>query len=152
LGNQNPITLGGEENIVISPLWWTFGPQYDRPVLYYFVGEFLNNNGKWVTDYGSDHSWDLYSNGFLATLVFDDSGADDDFNDLVMEIALMYLPITPPRIFSKEQEEINKTFFGKRLPEIKRYREEVIRKIEKEETVSFDRRNKKSRSGSNKRS
>jgi hypothetical protein len=95
-GTQNPITLGGEEEIASSPLWWTFGPQQNIniAVLYYFVCEFLGATGQWVPDFGVDHSYDHYSNGFLTTLVLDDNGADADFNDLTMEIAIMWLPIT----------------------------------------------------------
>lgn len=35
------------------------------------------------------HSYDIYENGTLSTVQYDDTGADRDFNDFVLEVAIV---------------------------------------------------------------
>jgi hypothetical protein len=43
----------------------------------------------WQPDALVCHNYDIYENGTLSTVQYDDTGADRDFNDLVLEVAIV---------------------------------------------------------------
>ena len=58
---------------------------------YWFRGDYRNPAAPdWKTDAGVGHSFDIYDNGTLSTVGWDDTGGDRDYNDLVLEVAIVY--------------------------------------------------------------
>jgi hypothetical protein len=72
--------------------WLKYPPRYrDLSVGYWFVGENRDpSQPNWEYDDANGHSYDIYENGFLTTLQWEDvGGVNGDFNDLIMEIAVV---------------------------------------------------------------
>jgi hypothetical protein len=60
--------------------------------IYFFAGEHRDpNTPKWIWDRSLGHTYDIYDNGTLATVYYDDVrvGGDRDFNDLIVEVAVV---------------------------------------------------------------
>jgi hypothetical protein len=58
---------------------------------YWFSGEHRNPaQPNWQGDAAVGHKFDIYDNGTLSTVGFDDTGGDRDFDDFVLEVAIVY--------------------------------------------------------------
>jgi hypothetical protein len=90
LGGAMPdCVLGGDFRPYPSE-WFKFSPQKGE-MYYWFSGEHRDPaQANWHGDAVVGHSFDLYDNGTLSTVGFDDTGADRDCNDLVLEVAIVY--------------------------------------------------------------
>jgi hypothetical protein len=81
--------LGGDH-----PPWpsdWVKFPVQTTPHDYWLFGENRNPaQPNWQRDTAVGHSFDLFANGTLSTVGWDDSAGDRDFNDLVVEVAVVY--------------------------------------------------------------
>ena len=61
------------------------------PKDYWFLGEHRDpSGGTWTHDAAVGHSFDIYDNGTLSTVGWDDTGGDLDYNDVIMEVAVVY--------------------------------------------------------------
>jgi hypothetical protein len=94
----NPISLLG-----VTPDWvlggdfrptpsdWVKFPVQSAPKDYWFGGEYRNpTQATWRWDASVGHSFDQYENGTLSTVGWDDTGGDKDYDDLIMEVAVVY--------------------------------------------------------------
>jgi hypothetical protein len=69
--------------------WIKFAPQLNTR-RYWLMGEHRNPAvDRWEWDSAVGHSYDIYENGTLSTVGWDDTGVDRDFDDLVLEIAVV---------------------------------------------------------------
>jgi hypothetical protein len=72
------------------PSDWQKYPVQQGGRTYFFAGEHRNPvGGSWRWDAAVGHTYDIYDNGTLATVQWDDAGGDRDFNDLVVEVAVV---------------------------------------------------------------
>lgn len=89
LGVPPAWVLGGDHRPV--PTDWVKFPVQQGPMNYWLFGQHRNPaQASWSQDAAVGHSFDLYSNGTLSTVGWDDTGGDRDFNDLVVEVAVVY--------------------------------------------------------------
>ena len=73
------------------PSDWVKFPVQSGPKDYWFAGEHRNpSQASWEGDASVGHVYDRYDNGTLSTVGWDDTGGDLDYNDLTMEIAVVY--------------------------------------------------------------
>jgi hypothetical protein len=71
---------------------------------YWFFGQYRNPaETQWKSDVLVGHSYDIYENGTLSTVYYDDTGADRDLNDMVIEIAIVGR--TPIKIFTQAVDQ-----------------------------------------------
>jgi hypothetical protein len=78
--------LGGEFRP--RPSDWRKFPAQQVARQYWFHGEYRNPAAPgWHRDEMVGHSLDLYENGTLSTVGWDDTGTDEDLNDHVVEVA-----------------------------------------------------------------
>jgi hypothetical protein len=81
--------LGGDFRPYPSD-WFKFPPQPGN-MTYWFRGEYRNpSQSNWSVDTAVRHKTDNYENGFLNTVGWDDTGEDRDFNDIILEVAMVY--------------------------------------------------------------
>jgi hypothetical protein len=87
----------------VSPPDWILGGEYTpRPSdwqryptqlgdrFYFFFGQHRNPSaGTWTADALVGHSYDIYENGTLSTIYYDDTGGDRDMDDFVLEAAIV---------------------------------------------------------------
>jgi hypothetical protein len=66
------------------------------------------------------HSYDIYENGTLSTVRYDDTGGDRDFNDLVLEVAVVGRRSWKDLIQAKDQVEVNTRIKKLGLPRLKK--------------------------------
>jgi hypothetical protein len=89
LASPPDYTLGGDFRPYPSD-WQKFPPQ-SGPMVYWFGGEHRDPaSANWEWDTAVGHSFDLYDNGTMSTVGFDDTGEDMDMNDLTLEVAIVY--------------------------------------------------------------
>lgn len=89
LGSTPDWVLGGDYRPRPSD-WHKFSPQ-SLPWVYWFGGEHRNpSSSTWQWDAAVGHSFDIYENGTLSTVGWDDTGGDRDMNDLIVEVAVVY--------------------------------------------------------------
>jgi hypothetical protein len=82
-------TLGGDYPPYPSD-WQKYPPQ-PGPQVYWFAGEYRNpSQAAWQRDTAVGHSYDIYDNGTLSTVGWDDTGGDRDMDDLIVEVAVVY--------------------------------------------------------------
>lgn len=73
-----------------TPSDWQKFPVQSGAKDYWFAGEHKPAAAStWSRDSGVGHSYDRYANGTLSTVGWDDTGEDFDFNDLVLEVAVV---------------------------------------------------------------
>lgn len=72
------------------PSDWQKFPTQAGERFYFFIGQHRNpQEGTWHSDALVAHSYDIYENGTLSTVRYDDTGVDRDLNDLVLEVAVV---------------------------------------------------------------
>jgi hypothetical protein len=88
IGAAPDFVLGGDYLPYPSD-WMRYPPQRGGRA-YFFFGEHSNPNAPgWAWDAAVGHTYDNYDNGTLATVQWDDAGGDLDFNDFVVEVAVV---------------------------------------------------------------
>jgi hypothetical protein len=89
LGTTPDHLLGGDYRPYPSD--WVKFPVQSGPKDYWFEGEHRDpSQASWQRDASVGHSFDIYDNGTLSTVGWDDTGGDLDYNDLIMEVAVVY--------------------------------------------------------------
>ena len=80
--------LGGDYNPRPSD-WYKF-PTQGGQRFYWFFGQCRNPaTSNWQADPLVGHGCSIYENGTLSIVRYDDTGGDRDFNDLVLEVAIV---------------------------------------------------------------
>jgi hypothetical protein len=80
--------LGGD--FTPHPSEWNRYPTQAGERFYWFFGQHRNPaTTPWQADALVGHSYDIYENGTLSIVRYDDTGGDRDFNDLVLEVAIV---------------------------------------------------------------
>jgi hypothetical protein len=73
------------------PSDWTKSPPHRSNLSYWFRGEHRNPAaGVWGPAAAAGHSFDVDDNGTLSTARWDDTGGDRDFNDIIVEVAVVH--------------------------------------------------------------
>lgn len=110
--------LGGDYNARPSD-WYKF-PTQGGQRFYWFFGQFRNPaTPDWEPDFGVGHIYDIYENGTLSTVRYDDNGSDKDFNDLVMEVAIVGRQSWINLPIASRQAAVNKMIEEKGIPRLK---------------------------------
>jgi hypothetical protein len=80
--------LGGNHRP--RPTDWAKFPVQARAYRYIFHGEHRNpSEHSWKWNAAVGHSYDIYENGTLSRVGWDDTGGDMDMNDLIIEVAVV---------------------------------------------------------------
>lgn len=80
--------LGGD--FTPSPSEWLRYPMQSGTRFYWFFGQHRDpSTGPWRPDSFVGHTYDIYDNGTLSTVHFDDTGVDRDMNDIILEVAVV---------------------------------------------------------------
>jgi hypothetical protein len=99
--------LGGE--FTPRPSDWQRFPTQSGQRFYWFFGQHRNpNGGSWTPDALTAHSYDIYDNGTLSTVHYDDTGGDRDLDDLELEVAIVGRRSWIDVIQATEQATINR--------------------------------------------
>ncbi len=105
-----------------SPSEWFRYPMQTGIRLYWFFGQHRNPaGGEWQPDALVGHSYDIYQNGTLSTVGFDDTGGDRDMNDLTLEVAVVKRAWPDIVVHVEGQLEVYSRFENDALP---RHREQ----------------------------
>jgi hypothetical protein len=120
LGALPDWVLGGDYRPYPSD-WLKFPPQRGSRT-YFFAGEHRDPTGSvWRWDAAVGHTYDIYDNGTLATVQWDDTGGDRDFNDLVVEVAVVRRSrYFGDLVLAERDEEALKRFADEIEPELER--------------------------------
>jgi hypothetical protein len=103
-----------------SPSDWQKFPVQPGEKDYWFAGEHKPPTASdWRRDAAVGHSYDRYDNGTLSTVGWDDTGGDRDFNDIVLEVAVVYR-----RFFFDELEP-----FAFTAKEVAYFKREILPKL-----------------------
>lgn len=86
--DSHNVQLGGEFNT--TPTNWSSFETHNSTYTYYFAG-IHHQNRKWDWDYGFHITRDVYTNGYIWTLSYDDNGSNPDYDDFIVEVAVRYL-------------------------------------------------------------
>jgi hypothetical protein len=120
LGMPPDWVLGGD--YLPYPSDWLKYPPQQGGRIYFFAGEHRDPaQTAWRWDEAVGHTYDIYDNGTLATVQWDDTGGDRDFNDLVVEVAV----VRRRRFFSdlvlaQQDEQALKRFVDEIEPKLER--------------------------------
>jgi hypothetical protein len=80
--------LGGDRTP--GPSDWQRYPVASSDAVYWFFGQHRNpTTAQWRPDASVGHVFDIYQNGTLSTVQYDDTGGDDDMNDFILEVAIV---------------------------------------------------------------
>ncbi len=80
--------LGGD--FTPHPSDWQKFPTQGGERFYFFIGQHRNpQESTWRADALTGHSYDIYENGTLSIVHYDDTGGDRDLDDLVLEVAVV---------------------------------------------------------------
>jgi hypothetical protein len=110
--------LGGDFKPTPSD-WFRF-PIQEGEMNYVFMGQFRNPaQGEWNVDAKVAHAYDIYDNGTLSTVHFDDTGGDNDLDDLILEVAVVKR-VKREIVFQDvaQQSKVNADFVRDRLPKL----------------------------------
>lgn len=92
IGLLPDFVLGGDYRP--HPSEWLSYPPQAAGRAYFFLGEHRDpSQVNWSWDAAVGHDYDIYDYGTLATVQWDDAGGDRDFNDLVVEVAVIRRPL-----------------------------------------------------------
>lgn len=109
--------LGGD--YTPHPSDWYKYPTQSGERLYWFFGQYRNpSNNTWHADAGVGHSYDIYENGTLSIVRYDDTGGDMDFNDLVLEVAIVGRRSWRDILQAENQVAVNKDIERTGLPKL----------------------------------
>jgi len=68
------------------------------------------------------HAYDIYDNGTLSTVHYDDTGGDQDMNDLILEVAVVKRDRPDIVVAAEGQLEAYKKFEKEALPRLREQR------------------------------
>lgn len=109
--------LGGDYSPRPSD-WSRFSTQSGTR-FYWFFGQFRDPaTNVWRPDALVRHSYDIYENGTLSTVQYDDNGVDRDFNDLIVEVAIVGRQSWTILQNAPEQVAVNKIIQEKGIPKL----------------------------------
>lgn len=111
LEHQQPdFVLGGDQHVYATD--WMRYPVSSAESYYWFFGQCRNPaQQQWQPDLVVAHIYDIYENGTLSTVHYDDAGGDNDLNDMILEIAIVGrkpIRIFDPVVGQKASAEIFK--------------------------------------------
>jgi hypothetical protein len=110
--------LGGDFNP--RPSDWNRFPTQLGERFYWFFGQHRNPaTTSWQVDAAVGHSYDIYENGTLSIVRYDDTGEDRDFNDLVLEVAIVGRRSWRDLIQAVDQEKVNRAIQRQGIPKLK---------------------------------
>lgn len=96
--------------------WIKFAPRTTFHV-YWFRGDHSDPSApSWRSDRAVGHIYDIYDNGTLSTVHFDDTGGDMDLNDLVLEVAIVRRSWLTHWPVAVEQAALNEGYEREVLP------------------------------------
>lgn len=109
--------LGGD--FTPRPSEWFHFPTQRGERFYWFFGQHRNPaTTTWHADAAVGHSYDIYENGTLSIVRYDDTGGDRDFNDLVLEVAIVGRASWGLVTQAVDQAAVNKVIQKKGLPKL----------------------------------
>jgi hypothetical protein len=90
------------------PSEWVKWPVQSDDRMYWFLGEYRNPaTTTWQHDRVVGHTFDIYENGTVSTVHFDDTGGDRDMDDLLLEVAVVrrsrFFDVLDPVAYAKEE-------------------------------------------------
>jgi hypothetical protein len=110
--------LGGD--YTPRPSEWSRFPTQTGERFYWFFGQHRNPAvSTWQADALVGHSYDIYENGTLSIVRYDDTGGDRDFDDLVLEVAVVGRRSWIDLIQAENQVAINKKIQKEGLPRLR---------------------------------
>lgn len=111
--------LGGD--YTPRPSDWQYFPVQRGSRLYWFIGQHRNpQEAGWKPDRLVGHIYDIYENGTLSTVHYDDHGGDRDLNDFILEVAVVGRRSWNLLENAVVQAEFSKQFAEKALPKLKK--------------------------------
>jgi len=109
--------LGGD--FTPRPSDWNRFPTQSGERFYWFFGQHRNPaSASWEPDALVGHSYDIYENGTLSTVRYDDTGGDRDFNDLILEVAIVGRRSWRDLVQAKSQAAVNAKIEKESLPRL----------------------------------
>lgn len=88
-GSNPDWVLGGD--FPPYPSEWIKYPPQTGLTPYWFRGEHRDpSQPQWQDDAAVGHRFDIYDNGTLSTVGWDDTGGDLDYDDMVVEVAIVF--------------------------------------------------------------
>jgi hypothetical protein len=110
--------LGGE--YTPHPSDWLKYPTQSGNRFYWFLGQHRDpSGGLWTADALVGHSYDIYENGTLSTIYYDDTGGDRDMNDFVLEAAIVGRRSWEVVVQASDQQAINERVAREGLPKLR---------------------------------
>jgi hypothetical protein len=110
--------LGGDYSP--RPSDWNRFPTQFGERFYWFSGQHRDPaTSVWQPDAFVGHSYDIYENGTLSIVRYDDTGGDRDFNDLVLEVAIVGRRSWLDLPEAVEQAAANKRIQEKGIPRLR---------------------------------
>jgi hypothetical protein len=111
--------LGGD--FTPQPSDWIRYPNQPSPRCYWFFSQHRNPaTSQWKPDAFVGHSYDIYDNGTLSTVQYDDTGGDQDMNDLILQVAVVKRILPRWVIQAEGQIAANRRFERNVLPRIRK--------------------------------
>jgi hypothetical protein len=111
--------LGGD--FTPQPSDWFRYPTQSGTRFYWFFGQHRNPaTSQWKPDAFVGHSYDIYDNGTLSTVQYDDTGGDQDMNDLILQVAVVKRRLPRWVIQAEGQVAANRRFDRNVLPRIRK--------------------------------
>jgi hypothetical protein len=109
--------LGGDHTP--HPSDWNRYPTQTGERFYWFFGQHRNpSTTNWQADALVGHSYDIYENGTLSIVRYDDTGGDRDFNDFVLEVAIVGRQSWGDLVQAIDQVSVNKKIEKQGLPKL----------------------------------
>lgn len=110
--------LGGD--YTPRPSEWQRFPTQSGERFYWFFGQHRNPaTSTWQADALVGHSYDIYENGTLSIVRYDDTGGDRDFNDLVLEAAIVGRRSWRDLVQAENQVSVNKVIQKQGIPRLR---------------------------------
>ncbi|HEX4438463.1 MAG TPA: hypothetical protein VH854_00240 [Thermoanaerobaculia bacterium] len=110
--------LGGD--FTPSPSEWFRYPMQTGTRFYWFFGQHRDPAaGGWQPDAFAGHTYDIYDNGTLSTVYYDDTGVDKDMNDLILEVAVVRRDQPDIIVVADGQLEVFARFEKEALPRLR---------------------------------
>jgi hypothetical protein len=100
--------------------WFKFPTQLGARIYWFFGQHHAPATTAWTTDFGVGHIYDIYQNGTLSTVRYDDTGGDQDFNDFVLECAIVGRQSWKDLVQADSQAMVNKAIQKKAMPKLKK--------------------------------
>jgi hypothetical protein len=110
--------LGGE--YTPHPSDWLKYPTQSGNRFYWFFGQHRNpSGGSWTADALVGHTYDIYENGTLSTIHYDDTGGDRDMDDLVLQAAIVGRRSWQVVVQASNQQAVNEQVTREGLPQLR---------------------------------